>query len=79
MPTITSVAADESEPFDRCADCRNTMPDRLPTSPPVRRCETCWWAHNRRLFAAGNLDAVHPLALSYLQRRDGPGTVTAPR
>ena len=31
---------------ERCAGCGVRMPDRSPNSPTVRRCETCWWAHN---------------------------------
>jgi hypothetical protein len=81
MPTITALAdRPDDDPFERCADCHLTMPERSPTSPAIRRCERCWWAHNRRLYDAGDIDAVDPLALGYLQRHGGgPGTVTAPR
>ena len=68
MPTRTALAdPHDDEPFDRCADCRRTMPERSPTSPAVRRYEACWWSHNRHLFDAGDLAAVDALALGYLR------------
>ena len=66
MPTALADRPDD-DPVERCADCHLTMPDCSPTSPAIRRCEACWWSHNRRLFDADDLAAVDPLALGYLQ------------
>jgi hypothetical protein len=80
MPTIAAIAdPHDDDPVKRCTYCHLTMPERSPSSPTVRRCERCWWAYNRRLFAARDLAAVDPLALVFFHAHGArPGTVTAP-
>lgn len=54
-------------PADLCASCSVPMPERGPDSPVVRRCETCWWAHETQVWQSGG--EPHALARPVLERR----------
>lgn len=64
MTVTTGLAV--ADHGDRCGDCGLSLPERGPNSPEVRRCETCWWAHQREQFAAGG--EVHKYARPWLER-----------